>query len=236
MDFLKTLLAYMATTLVVAVESTSTPVVTPIPTPAPTASIVETAVRETATMIPVVTPSPEPTVSVTPAPVPLITPNTRGYHNLLQGDRGEEVRRLQEKLIGGMTERIDALRRQGAWAQDEINRVFYEYLSAHRRQMELLLSVRSENLDLEKQMRDLFARYLAASGSRLSDLERELLSEIIVRSVVYHIRQGTSMENLSDIMLDTWLNMSVYFYRLERHEDAREQLLSLVKKLHTGHS
>jgi len=151
-------------------------------------------------------------------------------------DKYAILERLQEKLIGGMTERIDALRRQGAWAQDEINRVFYEYLSAHRRQMELLLSVRSENLDLEKQMRDLFARYLAASGSRLSDLERELLSEIIVRSVVYHIRQGTSMENLSDIMLDTWLNMSVYFYRLERHEDAREQLLSLVKKLHTGHS
>jgi len=149
-------------------------------------------------------------------------------------DKYAILERLQEKLIGGMTERIDALRRQGAWAQDEINRVFYEYLSAHRRQMELLLSVRSENLDLEKQMRDLFARYLAASGSRLSDLERELLSEIIVRSVVYHIRQGTSMENLSDIMLDTWLNMSVYFYRLERHEDAREQLLSLVKKLHTG--
>ena len=35
MDFLKTLLAYMAATFVVAVESTSTPAVTPVPTPAP---------------------------------------------------------------------------------------------------------------------------------------------------------------------------------------------------------
>lgn len=99
MDFLKTLLAYMATTLVVAVESTSTPAVTPIPTPAPTASIVETAVPEMMTELPPETPTPEPTVSVTPVPVPTITPNMRGYHNLLQGDRGEEVRRLQEKLI-----------------------------------------------------------------------------------------------------------------------------------------
>ena len=99
MDFLKTLLAYMAATFVVAVESTSTPGPAPSPTPAPTVG--ETAIVETVapTAEPVATATPEPTVSVTPVPVPTITPNTKGYHNLLQGDRGEDVKKLQERLI-----------------------------------------------------------------------------------------------------------------------------------------
>ena len=97
MDFLKTLLAYMAASLLVAVESTSTPEVTPVPTPAPTAAA--TVQAETVTEIPSLTAEPTATVSVTPVPVPTITPNTRAYHNLGQGDRGTEVKRLQERLI-----------------------------------------------------------------------------------------------------------------------------------------
>ena len=34
-----------------------------------------------------------------PAPVPTITPNTRGYHNLTMGMKGKDVRKLQERLI-----------------------------------------------------------------------------------------------------------------------------------------
>ena len=97
MDFLKTMLLYMSTTLFLAVQNTSAPVATPVPTPSPTPS----AIVETVTVFPDVeeTVTPSPTVSVTPRPVPTITPNTRAYHNLQQGDRGTEVRRLQERLI-----------------------------------------------------------------------------------------------------------------------------------------
>ena len=94
MDLLKTMLAYMATTFLVAVQSTSAPVATPVPTLTPvpeSAIVVLTEMPETVTAI--------PTVSVTPAPVPLITANTSAYHNLAMGDKGTEVRKLQEKLI-----------------------------------------------------------------------------------------------------------------------------------------
>ena len=93
MDFMKILLAYMATTLLVAVESTSTPSVTPVPTPAPDATpdtAIVTQAPETWTA--------EPTVSVTPVPVPTISPNPK-YHNLTQGERGDDVRALQQRLI-----------------------------------------------------------------------------------------------------------------------------------------
>ncbi len=92
MDFMRILLTYMATTLLVAVESTATPSVTPVPTPGaeetPPAVVTEAPAEISA----------EPTISVTPVPVPTISPNPK-YRTLSQGDRGEEVRRLQERLI-----------------------------------------------------------------------------------------------------------------------------------------
>lgn len=101
MDFLKTLLAYMTATLIVAVESTATPSVTPVPTPSPTPGPAATAAVETVPAMPVPTDTatPEAKPSVTPQPVPTITPNMKGYHNLLQGDRGQDVKRLQQRLI-----------------------------------------------------------------------------------------------------------------------------------------
>lgn len=109
MDLMKTLLMYMSATMMLSVQSTSAPKGTPAPTPGTGESaIVETVGTETPdpddevidaalTAVP-----PEMLDKVTlqsPAPVPTITPNTRGYHNLTMGMKGKDVRKLQEKLI-----------------------------------------------------------------------------------------------------------------------------------------
>ena len=104
MDLMRTLLIYMSATMALAVQSTAAPKVTPVPTAAPDA-VVET----------VTTPAPgedkitaapgaqagdaKNTAKITPAPVPTITPNMKGYHNLTMGAKGKEVKKLQEKLI-----------------------------------------------------------------------------------------------------------------------------------------
>lgn len=104
MDLMKTLLIYMSATMTLAVQSTTAPQVTPTPSPVP----VETAIVQQAdgqdegapeiTFVPEVTPEPKKE-TITPFPVPQITPNTKAYHNLGMGGKGKEVKRLQEKLI-----------------------------------------------------------------------------------------------------------------------------------------
>ena len=103
MNLMRTLLIYLSATLALAVQNAAAPTETPTPSPAPTA-VVETAetpgpAGETATAA--VTPAEQtgPAEKITPLPVPLITPNMKGYHNLAMGSRGKEVRKLQEKLI-----------------------------------------------------------------------------------------------------------------------------------------
>ena len=105
MDLMRTLLIYMTATLTLAVQNTAAPQETPTPSPAPQA-IVETAVTpgpgETLTAVPPEKLNQATTASTekfTPAPVPEITPNQKGYHNLAMGAKGKEVKRLQERLI-----------------------------------------------------------------------------------------------------------------------------------------
>ena len=100
MNYMKILLIYMAAAMSLAVQSTTAPTETPVPTPAPAAEqrAEETAVPAqdgVATAIITETPA---APSETPPPVPEITPNKK-YHNLKKGDKGREVKALQERLI-----------------------------------------------------------------------------------------------------------------------------------------
>lgn len=101
MDFLKSLMLYMSLTFTTTLQAAPTPEITPEPTAAPATAIVETAapvetpgVDLAVTLPPAETPAP----AATEMPEPTITPNT-GYRNVKSGDRGDQVKRLQQRLI-----------------------------------------------------------------------------------------------------------------------------------------
>lgn len=100
MDFLKTLMLYMTMTLAASVQGAPMPEATPTPTPTP-AAVVSTILPEQATATPSapgITEIPVAQATATPVPKPTITPNT-AYRNLENGDRGDKVKQLQERLI-----------------------------------------------------------------------------------------------------------------------------------------
>lgn len=90
MDFLKTLLAYMALLTTLSVQEGPQPQAVPTPTLLPPSV--------TATLVPHMTEAPTATPSPTPQPVPTITPNLR-YETVKYQDRGTAVRKLQTRLI-----------------------------------------------------------------------------------------------------------------------------------------
>ena len=95
MNYMKILLIYMAAAFSLSVQSTSAPVETPVPTPT---AIVDETTGET-TFPPddgILTPAPAETA--TPNPVPEITPNKK-YKQLERGDKGANVKAMQERLI-----------------------------------------------------------------------------------------------------------------------------------------
>ena len=102
MDFLKSLLLYMSLTFAMGVQEapapSGPPQVTAVP---PQVAAQMTAAPETPEPTAFVI-TPTPTVRVTPSPtpqpVPTVSPNAR-YKTLRYGDRGNDVRKMQRRLI-----------------------------------------------------------------------------------------------------------------------------------------
>ena len=109
MDFLKTLLVYMTATLAASMQGEPLPEATPTPTAPPIAIVTPAPDATAATEVPTITVAGVPVVvTATPVPQPTITPNT-SYKNLSQGDRGDNVKKVQERLIelGYLTGKAD---------------------------------------------------------------------------------------------------------------------------------
>ena len=107
MDFLKTLLVYLSLTYATSVQGAPTPAPTEIPTATPEA-VVETGAPASTTdfftpettdgtYTPPPAPTDTPVPTLTPAPAPTMTPNAE-YRTLQQGDRGDRVEELQQRL------------------------------------------------------------------------------------------------------------------------------------------
>ena len=90
MDFLKTLLAYMALMATLGVQEGPAPQTVPTPTPLPA--------HVTASPVPFQTAVPTATPAPSQLPGPAITPNKR-YQKVEFGDKGTAVKKLQNRLI-----------------------------------------------------------------------------------------------------------------------------------------
>lgn len=88
MDFLKSLLIYMSVLFAMGVENAPMPDPAKMPTPKPTAVVTATPAPGVVTIA-----TPEATASA-----PTMTPNAR-YATLRSGDKGNEVKKLQRRLI-----------------------------------------------------------------------------------------------------------------------------------------
>lgn len=134
MDFLKTLLVYLSLTYATSVQGAPTPAPTEIPTATPVA-VVETEASTPSvdlftpattdgTYTPVPAPTDTPAPTLTPAPAPTMTPNAE-YKTLQQGDRGDRVKELQQRLkeLGYLEGEVDGA--YGAQTRRAVQRFQY---------------------------------------------------------------------------------------------------------------
>ena len=97
MDLIQSLMLFMAVSYSTAVTVAAPPAEMPTATPAPTA-VFATATPEPTDDLTMLITTPLPEATPTPTPTPFITPNA-SYRILRKGDKGEEVRRMQQRLM-----------------------------------------------------------------------------------------------------------------------------------------
>ena len=95
-------------------------------------------------------------------------------------DKYAILERLQEQVVLGMMDSISEVTKEKILDLNVINSVLFSYLSERREIMLKLASVRSETLNLEKQMQDLFISWLQADNHILSAVEQRILAGMMV--------------------------------------------------------
>ena len=147
-------------------------------------------------------------------------------------DKYAILERLQEQVVLGMMDSISEVTKEKILDLNVINSVLFSYLSERREIMLKLASVRSETLNLEKQMQDLFISWLQADNHILSAVEQRILAGMMVTYMTDCLKNNIDFSAVSTDMLDMWLDMSVYFFRLNEVPMAKEKLLGLIRELH----
>lgn len=147
-------------------------------------------------------------------------------------DKYDILEQLQKKYIDGMTARIDEIVKSRDWDLAEINHVMCDYLAENRVQIRKLLTIRSESLDLEGQMRQLFDQYMQRTGDTLSTLESDILAGMLVSFFVHFLKNDFDGSEISERMMTAWVNMNAYFFRIDGIPQAKERFLRFVASLH----
>lgn len=70
-------------------------------------------------------------------------------------------------------------------------------------------------------------------NDHLSEFEREALAGMLVRFMVYHLRHDTDLQEIGQFTLQAWLNMSLYFFRVDDVPNAGERLMQLIGQMHS---
>lgn len=147
-------------------------------------------------------------------------------------DKYAVLERLQTKILAGLTDRVAALNAAGEKDLSAISQLMFDYLSDNQAQMLRLLSIRMEGFDLQRQMRGFFSEHLAEIGAPLSALERDLLAGLTMEFMVRFLQERRDPRDFPSAILDVWVNMTLYFFRVDQASEAREKLLGLIGELH----
>lgn len=147
-------------------------------------------------------------------------------------DKYAILERLQDRFMQGIVEHVETILTDGQPDLVMVNAAMLGYFADKTDELKKLYSVRSETLDLEGRMRTLMKEYLLKSSDTLSPLSAEILSGVMLRYLLDKLQSGGDFSEMSTEMLNIWLDMSLYFFRLDHVPEAKARLLETVKVLH----
>ena len=147
-------------------------------------------------------------------------------------DKYAILERLQDRFMQGIVEHVETILTDGQPDLVKVNAATLGYFADKTDELKKLYSVRSETLDLEGRMRALMKKYLLKSSDTLSPLSAEILSGVMLRYLLDKLQSGGDFSEMSTEMLNIWLDMSLYFFRLDHVPEAKARLLETVKVLH----
>lgn len=136
---------------------------------------------------------------------------------------------LQKKYVDELTQIILDVRTQNSLGLSQINEIMEHYFLKNRRVLKMLLTIRTEHVDIAKELRNLFAIYFQTNLKDTSLLEARMMSGLFMEFFTYYLEHDELTSSYSTVFFENTLLLTEHFFQLEDAE-ARAQLLTLIGK------
>ena len=136
---------------------------------------------------------------------------------------------LQDRYVQELGDLINSFTASGAFFDlEQIDRIMKEYFAKKRGPLKKLLGIRTENVNIEKMMEGVFAEYIRKNTFQHSELELKMFSGLLISFFSYYLDHPEMEQNFSTILFETYLDMTLQFFRLQDAPEAKEKLLEVI--------
>lgn len=143
-------------------------------------------------------------------------------------DKYAILERLQQKYVTELTDIVHNIQIQNRSDLKQIDRIFETYFLKNRETLRNLLHIKTEHVDIAKQLRALFTDYFLKSFDSISELEAYLMSGLWLDFFLYCLEHDMAAENYSTLLFESFYKISLHFFRFEQNQNAQEAFLDLL--------
>lgn len=143
-------------------------------------------------------------------------------------DKYAILERLQQKYVAELTDIVHNIQIQNRSDLKQIDRIFETYFLKNRGTLRNLLHIKTEHVDIAKQLRALFTDYFLKSFDSIYELEAYLMSGLWLDFFLYCLEHDMAAENYSTLLFESFYKISLHFFRFEQNQNAQEAFLDLL--------
>lgn len=146
-------------------------------------------------------------------------------------DKYEILERAQETIVSEMIDMITVTTKENDMSLETINMLLYEYIVSKKEIILRLFSIKTEEFNLKEKMIDLYTQQLIKDSKTLSKAEARLTAVMIVELLEDYLKNNNTDKEFAQYMLNTFLHITTYFFRVDHVKNAEELILDTVAKI-----
>ena len=146
-------------------------------------------------------------------------------------DKYEILERAQETIVSEMIDMITVTTKENDMSLETINMLLYEYIVSKKEIILRLFSIKTEEFNLKEKMIDLYTQQLIKDSKTLSKAEARLTAVMIVELLEDYLKNNNTDKEFAQYMLNTFLHITTYFFRVDHVKNAEELILDAVTKI-----
>ena len=143
-------------------------------------------------------------------------------------DKYAILEKLQNRYVTELTELVNNVLTHDGINLKQIDQIMGTYFVKNRQVLRVLLHIKTEHVDIIKQLRVLFTDYFLQSSTLLTDLDAYLISGYWLDFFIYYLEHDLESEQYSTLLFESYYRMTVYFFQMEHNPKAQKALLDLI--------